>query len=446
MKIHQPLETDERQYKAAFVGAHRQPIAVQKARADWKTLYKSTNDKLIKAHLSGDIWLGLTAAWYPAFVSLDIDQPTPAQLERIYERFDTYGIEESQRLVMTTPSYKEAGNHRIYLRLEYKCRTPTHKLSHTVLENCFGDLCEIYPQARRKDRLPCGRDADIIKDDVQLSRLTWQEEMREFMKLDAVEIEHLPRQPQLFEQPPDERDKPRLWKPKTNIRELAENGLQEKGTRHETQFFLLLDFWRQNYFQNTATKFVKKWIRTRHNGYSKDVNKANFRGIDAEISRQAAYIWAMPKILPDSTHNLYAHATKADLIFGAKLFPGDAVRQKQFFKLASFCRARRHHDWIFISRRIWTEEIASYRTYKDLQRELEEKGLLWSIHSYKVGEYSKRFQLELPQADAEPLIKDERNIDDYYTALETAFSPQETAELTQLNRMTLWRLEQDGIL
>ena len=447
MTDYQPLSTDERQFKAAFIGTYRKPVAVQRPQASWKTFYKPSNDKLIKAHLKGDVWLGMTAAWYPVFVSLDIDNPTAAQLERIEKRFEGYGIGESQRVQMTTPSFDATGNHRIYLRLEYKEKTPTHKLSHEVLRNCFGDLCEIYPQTRRKDRLPCGRGADIIKDDARMNYLTWQEEVALMLKMDATAIEDLPRQPSLFTAAPDERDEPRLWKLKSDIRELAKNGLQATGTRHETQFFLLLEFWRQNYFQNAASKFVRRWIRMKHNGFSKDVNRANFRGIDAEIERQAAWIWAMPKTLPDAVHNLHGGATKDDLVFGAKAFPGDAIRQKQFFKLASFCRAREQHEWIFISARIWQEEIANQRTYKGFQQELEEKGLLRSIQSYKVGEYSRRYQLKLPHTENPYVVKDERNIDDYYEALTTAFnSPREIAELTKLNRMTLWRLNQEKSL
>jgi hypothetical protein len=439
MKNYQPLTADEQQYKAKFIAVHRSPYAVQRPRREWQTVHKPTNDKLIKAHLQQKLAIALPAAWYPIFCSLDIDQPTKQTVEKIYNRFDRFGIGRSQMLVMTTPSYNETRNHRIYLKLEYKDKTPTHKLSHTVLQNCFGDLCEIYPQTNRKDRLPCGFGADVLKDDVRMSYLSWQEEMALMMKIDATAIESLPRQPKLFEQPESATDNPRNWTMRGKAREIYENGLQAQGTRHEAQFILLLDFWRQNYFEDAAASFVKSWIRQKHNGFSKAAKSQNWRETDREIDRQAAYIWAMPRTLPDSTHNLHGEVTKDDLIFGAKLFPKDAVRQKQFFKLTSFCRPRKHHDWIFISHRIWTEEIASKRTFEEFQNELKERGIMRSINHYKAGEFSRRYQLDLPQTSEEPLMQDERNIDEYYIALKTAFKLQQIAELTGIDRTTLWR-------
>ncbi len=193
----------------------------------------------------------------------------------------------------------------------------------------------------------------------------------------------LPKLAQLFEQPESATDKPRSWTMRGKVRELAENGLQATGTRHEAQFILLLDFWRQNYFEDAAASFVKNWIREKHNGFSKAARAQNWRETDRKIDRQATYIWAMPKTLPDSTHNLHGEVTTDDLIFSAKLFPKDAVRQKQFFKLTSFCRPRKHHDWIFISHRIWTEEIASKRTFEQFQNELKTRGIMRSINHGK---------------------------------------------------------------
>jgi hypothetical protein len=439
MKSHQKLTAPEQQYKAAFVASHRAPYAVQKPRQEWQTVHKPTNDKLIKAHLRQQLSIALPAAWYPVFCSLDIDCPTIEIIEKIYSRLYKFGIGKTQKLIMTTPSYQQTRNHRIYLKLEYKDKTPTHKLSYTVLQNCFGDLCEIYPQTNRKDRLPCGYGADVIKNDVQMSNLTWQEEMALMMEIDPTPIEGLPRQPVLFDQPSDARDDSKSWTPRGNAKEILENGLQAFGTRHEAQYILLLDFWRQNHFKESAMEFVKMWIRGNNNGFSKAAKSQNWSEIDKEIERQAAYIWANPLTFPDGTHNLHGRSTKQDLIFGAKLFPGDAVRQKQFFKLTSYCRAREQHEWVFISWRIWTEEIAHDTTYRKFQQELQERGIMRVINHYKAGDYSRRYQLDLPKTDERPLMRDERNIDEYYTALKTAFKQQEIAELTGINRTTLWR-------
>jgi hypothetical protein len=263
--------------------------------------------------------------------------------------------------------------------------------------------------------------------------------MRLLLKVDPTPIESLPRQLPLIDQPPDERDRARWWTLRGTARELYEQGLQGAGTRHEAQMILLRDLWRQNCFQQDAARIVRQWMRAKHNGFSKTAKAGRWREVDAEIERQAAFIWATPQTLPDATHNLHGRSTKADLMFAAKLFPSDAVRQKQFFNLASFCRARKQHEWIFISWRIWHEEIASNRTYQKFQQQLEEKGVMRSIPYYKAGEFSRKYQLDLPQTDERPLIKDERNVEDYFEALKTAFNWQEIAELTRLPSKTMYR-------
>lgn len=261
------------------------------------------------------------------------------------------------------------------------------------------------------------------------------------LKLDAVQIETLPRQLVLIEQPADERDEARRWMPRGTARELYEHGLEASGTRHEAQMILLRNLWRQNCFQQDAAQIVKVWIRAKHNGFSKTVRQGRWRELDAEIERQAAFVWATPQTLPDATHNLHGRSTKVDLIMAAKLFPADAVRQKQFFNLASYCRARQHYDWIFISKRIWEHEIANWSTYKKLQQELEQRGVMRSVPYYKAGEFSRRYQLDLPQTSEPSLMKDERHIDSYFDALDMAFEGDRRAisDVTRLNKMTLWR-------
>lgn len=447
----EPLTDEERQYKANFVRAYTRPYAIRQRSGyrarNWRTKDKQLSDPALKAHLRGDYWIATKAPWYPAFYSLDIDHPTERDLRRIHDRLDEYGIGESQRLTMTTPSFDKYGNHRIYIRLEYKGKPPTWKLGYKALQNVFGRACEIYPQQNRKDRLPCGHRQDIVTEEgLRLQQLGWQSEMHYLLKVDPVAIETLPVQHSLFEEPSEERDRARTWNLKTGARELLTTGLQAFGTRHEAQFILLNELWRQNCFAAEAARIVKSWIRRFHNGFSKDANGGRWQIIDAEIDRQAIWIWKRPQTLPDAPHNLQGAATKTDLEFIAEVFPGDAVRQKQLFKLASFCRARKHHEWIFISKRIWTEEIAGVRTYQGLIAELEEKALLNTNRSYQVGNYSRRYRLALPETSEPPIERDERHCQDYAEALLTAFANnrRSIAELTKINPRTLFNYFKDG--
>jgi hypothetical protein len=438
------LSTPEKDFSRSFIRDFSSPYAIQQPegrRTDWRTKYKPISDPLIKAHLSQDYWLGTKAPWYPVFFNLDIDRPEQKTLDRIFKRLDNFGISESQRALMTTPSHSKHGNFRIYLKLEYNDRLPTWKLGYEALTNAFGDLCEIYPQKRRKDRLPCGRSQDLIVDDVILSNLTWQQELHHLLKLDPVPIEQLPRQQLLAFPEEKEAENPKIWKPRADIAQLLQNGLQEHGRRHEAQWCILNDLWRSNFHPQDAAFRVKKWIRHHHNGFSKDAAAGRWNAINAEIDRQVKYIWARPQtLLPDIPHSLNLALTKADLQFAAELFKGDAVRQKQLINLISYVRPRRRHEWIFVPTWVWQEEVASMHTYKKFIAELEGKGILEVNNSYRVAHYSKRFKLKLPATSEEPLSSDERNITEFYDALWQAYgSTREIAEATGIDRTTIWR-------
>ncbi len=440
------LSERERAFAKTFVRDFSSPYAIQQPegrRATWRTKYKPVSDPLIHAHLAQDYWLGTKAPWYPIFFNLDIDRPSGKTLNAISSRLDSFGIGEYQRAQMTTPSHAKHGNFRIYLKLEYADRLPTWKLGYDALNAAFGDVCEVYPQKRRKDRLPCGRAQDLIAEDGHiLKNLTWEEELHYLMKLDPVPIEQLPRQVQLeFPELAPFNDSPKMWKPRAAAAEIMQNGLQAHGTRHEAQFILLNDLWRSNFQPGDAALKIKAWIRRHHNGFSKTAAQERWRHINAEIDRQIKWIWSRPQtLLPDTPHSLNLAIVKADLELGAELFRGDAVRQKQFVKLASYIRPRQHHEWVYIPAWVWADKVASRDTYKKFISELEGKGILQSNNSYRVGQYSKRFKLELTKTSEQPISFDGRNTTDFYEALWQGFgSVKDIADATGLNRMTVWR-------
>jgi hypothetical protein len=443
----QPLSIPEKAFAQTFVRDFSSPYAIQQPegrRANWRTKYKPVSDPLIKAHLEQQYWIGTKAPWYPIYFNLDIDRPTKKTLETISSRLDSFGIGEHSRALMTTPSHAKHGNFRIYLRLEYADRLPTWKLGYDALNAAFGDACEVYPQKRRKDRLPCGRAQDLISEDGRiLNHLTWEEELHYLMKLDPVPIEQLPRQVQLEfpEFSPRSDDAPKAWKPRIAAAELMQNGLQQDGTRNEAQFILLNDLWRSNFQPGDAALKIKAWIRRHHNGFSDTVNQGRWKDINAEIDRQIKSIWSRPQtLLPDTPHSIGAAITKADLELAAEIFRGDAVRQRQFIQLASYVRPRQHHEWVYIPAWVWREQIAGTRTHLPLIASLEEKGILDVNNSYRVGSYSKRFRLKLPKTSAQPISFDGRNTTDFYEALWQGFgSVKSIADVTGMDRTTLWR-------
>jgi hypothetical protein len=428
------LTSDECLFAALFIKGFESPFALQYPGKDWQTFYQTITDQRVKDHLEQRCWLGTKASWYPYAYCLDIDSPTPETIEKIYAIFDRYGIKQSQYLEVTSPSYKKSGNFRIYFRLEYADSLPTFKLGRTVLERIFSDICEIYPQKRRKDRLPCGKDSFIISDGVVLSHLTWEQQLFWFQKLDAIDVDVFPRQPVIVS--PHEPDAPAIT-PTSDVAELIAHGLQQYGTRHKAQYALLNFFWRNSWLPENAANQVKKWIRKNHNGFSKEANAKNWRAIDAEIERQTAWVYSRPQ-LSDNANNLHKQITKADLLEASRLFPNSVVNQKSFIALVAYVRPRSHHDWVFIPAHVW-RVIADKDRYHNFITELEQRKVLESNRQYKVGLFSRRFRLALPN-DSLILGEDGRNASDYYSALRIAFdTKREIAEAMKLNRMTIHR-------
>jgi hypothetical protein len=429
------LTPAERDFSDTLIRGYDSPYAIQFPNTEWKTRYQTINDKRIQDHLNGRCWLGSKACWYPYSYCLDIDSPTPEILEKIEATFDLYGIKESQRLYVTSPSYQKSGNFRIYFRLEYADSLPTFKLGRTVLERIFSDICEIYPAKRRKDRLPFGKDSHIISDGVVLSQLTWEQGLHWLKKLDPIDIDVFPRQNIIIS--PDAPDAPAIT-PTGDVADLIAHGLQNFGTRHKAQYALLNFFWRKSWLPEDAAKQVKKWIRKNHNGFSKEVNQGNWRAIDAEIERQTAWVYSRPQ-LSDNANNLHKQITKADLLEAAKWFPADVVNQKRYVALVAYVRPRSHHDWVFIPYHVW-HAIAGKHTYQDFVKELEQRGVLESNRQYKTGLFCRRFRLILPESSL-ILCEDERNVTNYYDALRVAFNndPRLIAEAMKIDRTTVWR-------
>jgi hypothetical protein len=426
-----------------YTAPHARQYEYKGARTDWSTHHQPTSDRLIKAHLDGDLWLGTRAPWYPVLFNLDIDNPTPEKLDKIYERFDLYGIGESQRVRMTTPSFRATGNHRIYLRLERNDRPITFARGYEALKNSFADVCEIYPQKNRVDRVPCGRHQDLISSDGQiLSKLSWRQEMHYLLKVDPTPIETLQHQLDLLPEPELEpSDQPRAWKPKHEVKELIEHGLQAGGlTRSAAQYEILNYYWRAQMQPFEAAEKVRTWVRTRHNGFSEEINLGRLHEIDSHIARQTAWIWARPApIYPDSTEALLGALTRADLKFAAEIYPGSAVRQKQLAALCAYYRPRRHHEYVFIPVWFWRQEVANDRTYKQLVAELESKGLLTVNKHYQRGEFCRRYKLILPRTTEQPIQRDSRPVTEFYEALASAYTRRDIAALTGLNERTLRR-------
>lgn len=429
-----------KQYRNTFARDHRGPYAIQRLGKSWKTRYKPVSDPLLKAHLEECYWVALKASWYPPVYILDVDAPAPGEIDRI---INTLGLKSGQYVVMTSPSYFQDGSCHILSMLEYRGKLPTHRLGYEALRNMVGQLCEVYPQIRRKCRLPFGRGQHLIADDGRvLDFMPWWDKLHFVNKLDPVAIETFVYQQLLpFPSPVKDEDNPRTWAKNAEVRELFEHGLQAFGSRHLSLWTLAVSLWRANWLPQDAIEHLKKWIRKKHNGFSKTATRGNWRAIDAEIMRQVQWIWTHFRPYPDSPHNLDGYVTKEDLKFISEVYPCDVVNQKRLFALVCYMRPRARHDYIYVPFRVWREEIAHKDTYHAFRQDLESKGLLESVLSYRHVEgapdlsYSRKFKLKLPSTSADPIQTDDRNEQDYYEAvLQVAGSVRNAVALTGVTK------------
>ena len=409
-------------YRKVFARDHQGPYATQQPGGDWRTKYKSVADPLLKAHLSEKYWVATKASWYPQIYFLDLDAPSAGELERIVE---SLGLSRGQYLLMSSPSYPKDQSCHIAIKPEYHGKIATHKLGYEALHNIVGRSCEVYPQLKRKFRLPLGRGQRLITEQgLLLDSLPWWEALHWIDKIDPLPIERLRFQlPLPFASPIKKEDKARGWVKSSKVKEIYEYGLQAKGTRHEVTWILAVSLWRANWLPQDASVHIKKWLRKQHNGFSETINKGNWRAVDAEIGRQVAWIWGHFRPYPDNPHNITGYVTMADLKWLAQVYPGDVVNQKRLFALTCYMRPRAKHDWVYVPAHVWRDEIAHKDTYNSFVADLEGKGLLESVMSYRHVEnypdlsYSRKFRLKLPEAPYEPIKEDGRHVQDYYDAL-----------------------------
>ncbi len=430
-----------------FVHAHRAPHATQKqedaADRHWSYKQFSTNDRAVRQHLTGKQALALNARWYPRLVNLDIDEPS-RQAGAVFDRLLELGITRDQFVLVSTPRYRKNGNFRAYLKTELHGKPATAGLNQKVLAANFE--CEFNPNGNKVDRLPLSFDSEILDTDTHtIKNLTLQQKIEIFENLTPVEISALRRVQTI---PAAVKVAPlatsgRRRKFVEEAEALKQYGLQSGDNRHEAQSKILFLLWLRGDHNNLeAIEFTKNWIRTKHNGHSNAVNRADWQRIDGEIERQAKSVFALvAEKFPDAVHNKLTSPTAADVADAAKFAPADAAKQKQFFKLLGVIRPVFHHEWITIRAERWRDDIASDSTYIDFQQELESRGLMIPDKHYIIGSKTRKYKFNFKLPAAAPLSLDGRNIDNYYEALKMVCrgDQREIHSLTGINRMTLWR-------
>ena len=406
-------------YKEYIAKERSGPYGHQWPGMDWRTRYKPLSDPAIQAHLEGTYWVATKAPWYPRLSFLDFDHPDP---EAVARAVDTLGLSSGQYLLCTSPSWWESGNFHMMLATRFHDAPATKRLILDLLKKSVHDIgAELYPQLNRKFRLSFGKDQRLIDEETGAPlEMHWSEMLSWALKIDPYPLEELPRQLELDLREP----RPEPWIRKAEAEGLLEEGLPGPSTRHNACLTLAIYSYRQNKDPGDARRKLKQWIKASHHGFSRQVNRGNWRLVYREIDEVVAWAYAnygRGKIWPDSTHNLEGWIAAKDMQVLAEVFPRDIVNQRRLLKLIAYYRPRSYHDWVYIPRWRW-DQIARHKTYKQFQAKLANKGLLNVNDSYRIGSYSKSFQLKLPYASiSERLTEDDRAIQDYDQAVVTVY-------------------------
>lgn len=409
-------------YRNAFAKDHTGPYAIQWPDKEWKTRWKPVSDPLLKAHLVGKYSVAVKAPWYVQFGFLDFDYPQPNLIQQTIE---TLGLNKGQYLLMTSPSWWESKNTHLVFPVVYNEKFPTQKLYQDALRGALGQKVEIYPQTKRKFRLPFGLNQYLLGDDgYPMGWLSWKQAFDEVRGLEPFPLENLPFTPPLFsEKTVSELQAATVWGAHPECHNLWAEGLPSPGSRHQVVWKLASWFYRQNATPEEATNKIVRWLRRKHNGYSKACASGKWDRVKADVGRAVKWIWENYRPYPDGPHNQDGAVTVSDLAQAVELFPGDVVNQKRLLGLIAYYRPRRRHVWVYIPWDQWRDGI-NWDNVDSFRQTLEQKGVMDSINSYRHVpgrpelSFSRRYRLKLDKPHDTPVDDDGRNVTEYYQVVD----------------------------
>jgi len=241
----------------------------------------------------------------------------------------------------------------------------------------------------------------------------WKEKLYWFQKLDDFNLSDVPSQQLFF----DFELKGVKFKHSGIIneaRDLLKHGLFMPSSRHESQYKILLYFWRMNLDQNEAEETVWTWIRRMHNGFSKDIIR-HPRAVRKEISRQASLIYDkydLANIFPDSTHNVHrGYISELDIIDIIRIGKASLPKMNFLFDLIKYAYPRRNRLFIQIHRDKLIE-WANERSYLKRIAETMRKGVIERYDSYSAGRFAKSVKIKWPWRDSsQAILYDGRSVD-----------------------------------
>lgn len=390
----------------------------------WKTKQKSLADPVIKAHFRGQYAVAGVAPWYPSFGVIDVDN---ARREKLDYLLESVGLNSSNSFICASES---PNSYHVYFRPVYNAKPPTVRLLNDVFRYwALRQNVEIYPQADKCFRLPFGPSDRPILNNGDLAKMTLKEKMYWFGKIDEYDLALSPADRQI------KLDFSIDQIPVFSVHyrrgiNYMEHGLQEHSSRHEAQFCVLYAMWRMNYDVQDAIVACFKWIKRKHNGFSKDI-KRNPQRVQQEIMRQAQRIWndyELAGVYPDVAHNLeYGYLTKDDLLDIIRVTNGNLPRMKFLGELVRYINPRQARDAVNVHR----DRLVSWASTTNYNRfldELAQKGILERNDSYTVGRASKSIKLKWTFRPLGAAIKADQRTTNTIGSIANSFTPEELRE------------------
>ncbi|VBB08458.1 Hypothetical protein LUCI_3730 [Lucifera butyrica] len=406
------------EYLSYFVQRHPK-YAVKQPGKTWKTKNKSLADPAIKAHLRGQYAVATVAPWYPSFGVIDIDD---APIDKVAYIREAIGLNEANSMVCRS---ENLNSYHVYFRPVYNDKPPTVRLLNDVFTPWAARRAvEIYPKAAKCFRLPFSPADTPMYNHGGLT--TVEEKLYWFNKLDEYELAEAPTDQQTVL--PFQIEPLRVYA-NTYKRGLdyLEHGLDSPSSRHEAQFCVLYALWRMNIDIQDAMVMCFRWIRTKHNGLSKEI-KRNPARVQKEIMRQAERIWNdydLARVYPDAIHNLHhGYLTKPDIEAIIRICEGNLPRMKFLGELVRYINPRQEREAV----NVHTDRLISWSSYTNYRRFLDElsgKGIIERSGSYQVGKAAKTIKLKWEFQPVQKAVTGDKRTLGILEAIPSSFTAEE---------------------
>ncbi|MBA7650122.1 hypothetical protein ES703_57923 [subsurface metagenome] len=411
----------------------------------WYRKYRNMCSHLVRGHLTGEFWISVPPTWYTHIAFIDNDDPLYTPHDRILETLNFFNSEYYR---MSSPGYFKSGKEHSIFKPQYKHNDTTKKLFWDTMSPYVKSTgAELFPRGNRLFRVPNGRDQNILDENGNPLDLSPEEFMFWIDKLDYYEIsEKITYQTSMLSNLyPDTSDPLRCTTSWVDARIFEKHGLQSMGSRHDACIYYAMYCYNHLNIPPEKTKHrLRRLLRKKHHGYSKEINKGNWLFVDKEIEETVdwVYINFTGSYLPNSTHNFkHGLATPEDVKGAVEIYRGDWINIKRTIELFQYSRMRQFFPWIYIPVSIW-DKVASHQYYIDYQNDLLKKGTITDVRTdYLAGHYSKSYRIKQPRSFSSPITNDKRAVTDHATLLLRTFgTPRDAVNATGINRWTASRL------